>query len=191
MEDEAWLRPSIQAGLFSADWNEKDRHCSFIYCKVLSTFWQIAWKVLLRFWLGTQAQASLASSCVLQMMPLQTAPCCWNSWKLLVFAAQRAPRSVSNSGYITTIGVDFRFKTIPVDKKFLGVLSACSTHPCQRLLWQDSTSRLESCCCDWGQSSSRFGTQQVKKDSGRSPVRGWLTAHYEQHTPGAFCVLPQ
>lgn len=28
------------------------------------------------------------------------------------------------SGYITTIGVDFRFKTIPVDKKLLGLQEA-------------------------------------------------------------------
>ena len=28
------------------------------------------------------------------------------------------------SGYITTIGVDFRFKTIPVDKKLLGLQQA-------------------------------------------------------------------
>lgn len=79
----------------------------------------------------TRVLASRACSCVSQTMPspiaalMQTVvelhsdrPCPkerrdWNSTFFLFL-----------SGYITTIGVDFRFKTIPVDKKLLGLQEA-------------------------------------------------------------------
>ena len=78
------------------------------------------------------AQANLVFSCALQTMPSLIASVTQWIETLCVcvcvcLGAQTELRAQTelplcpDSGYITTIGVDFRFKTIPVDKKTFGL----------------------------------------------------------------------